>query len=517
MIGAGPNGLVAANLLADRGWDVVVLEAAPEPGGAVRSGELTLPGFTHDLFSAFYPLAAASPVIRGLELERWGLEWRHAPAVLAHPLEDGRAALLSTDVEETAASLDAIAPGDGNAWKELYALWRRTGDAVIAAITQPLVPAVPALRLAGALRTGIPSFVRFGLLSATRLADEHFRGPGGGEIVAGNALHTDLSPTMSPSGFYGWLLASLGQHVGWPVPAGGAGRLTGAMASRLRARGGEVVCGTRVTRIEVRGGRAVAALTADGDAHAARKAVIATTGAPALFGELLDPADVPPRVRDRMERFEYDHATVKVDWALDAAIPWAAPDVRRSAAVHVGGSMDEMVRYASQIDLGMVPDRPFLVLGQMNVADPSRSPAGTETVWAYTHVPQRPARPVASWEDVVDGMEAQIERFASGFRSRIKARHVFTPETMEATNANLVGGAVNGGSAKLHQQLFFRPAPGLARGKTPIKGLYLGSASVHPGGGVHGAPGANAARAALAAERRASFAALAKKPQRPSA
>ena len=474
-----------------------MLEAGPEPGGAVRSGELTLPGWTHDLFSAFYPLAAASPVIKALDLGRWGLQWRHAPAVLAHPMEDGRCALLSRDVDETAASLDSFGPGDGDAWKALHELWRRTGEALLGAITGPLLPAGAVARLVATLRTGIPSFARFGLLPATRLAEEYFRGAGGGAIFAGNALHTDLSPAMSPSGFYGWLLASLGQDVGWPVPAGGAGNLSGALVNRLTSLGGVIRCNERAVRIEVRGGRAVAVVSAGGETFDAGRAVIATTGAPSLFDELLNPEHVPPRIRDRMRNFEYDHATVKVDWALDGPVPWTAAEARRSAAVHVGGGMDEMLRYASLIDLGIVPDRPFLVLGQMNVADPSRSPAGTETVWAYTHVPQKPAVAVDSWEAVADGMEAQIERFAPGFRSLVKARHVFTPETMQATNANLVGGAVNGGSAKLHQQLFFRPALGLARGRTPIKGLFLGSASIHPGGGVHGAPGANAARAAL--------------------
>ena len=505
VIGAGPNGLVAANLLADAGWEVVVLEAAPEPGGAVRSGELTVPGFTHDLFSAFYPLAMASPILRRLDLQSWGLEWRHAPAVLAHPMDDGRCALLSTDVDATAASLDTFVAGDGDLWRSLYDLWCRTGDSIIAAVTGPLPPVGPAARLAAGLRTALPSFTRFGLLPATRFAEEHFRGAGGGALIAGNALHTDLSPWMSPSGFYGWLLASIGQEMGWPVPAGGAGNLTRALVRRFEARGGSVLCDRRVERIEVRGGRAVAVVTDGGDALDASRAVIATTGAPALFEELLDPADVPARLRERMGRFEYDHATVKVDWALDGPVPWTAPEARSAAAVHLGGDMHAMVRYASQIELGMVPDRPFLVLGQMNVADPSRSPAGTATVWAYTHLPQRPRRAVTSWDAIADEMEEQVERFAPGFRTLVRARHVFTPELMQRTNANLVGGAVNGGTAKLHQQLFFRPAVGLSRGRTPIKGLFLGSASIHPGGGAHGAPGANAAKAALAADRRASF------------
>jgi phytoene dehydrogenase-like protein len=477
-----------------------VVEAAPEPGGAVRSGELTLPGYTHDLFSAFYPLAAASPVIRALRLDRWGLRWRHAPAVLAHPLDDGRCALLSTNLTTTAASLDSFAPGDGAAWRSLYELWERTGRALLDAITRPLPAVPPALRLAGALRPrGIVPFARFALLPATRMAAERFRGAGGGVLLAGNALHTDVSPASSPSGIFAWLLVCLGQQIGWPVPAGGAGKVTDALVARLRARGGSIECNARATRIEVRGGRAVAVGTSKGVFDAAR-AVIATTGAPALFTELLAPEHVPPRIRERLQRFEYDHATVKVDWALDRPVPWSADEARTSAAVHVGGSMEEMIRYASELDAGLIPGRPFLVMGQMNVADPTRSPEGTETAWAYTHIPQR-AR--VDGDEVADRMEAQIERFAPGFRATIRARHVFDPAEMEETNPNLVGGAVNGGSAQLHQQLLFRPAPGLSRGTTPVKGLYLGSASIHPGGGVHGAPGATAARAALAADRRA--------------
>lgn len=467
----------------------------------MRSGELTLPGWTHDLFSAFYPFAAASPVMSALHLEDWGLRWRRSPGVLAHPFEDGRCALLSRDVETTAASLDALGRGDGDAWRALYATWERAGSAIVAAITAPLPPVGPALRVGAALGPlRIPAFARFALLSAQAIAARWFRGPGGAALLAGNALHTDLTPGSSPSGVIGWVLTCLGQEVGWPVPEGGAGRLSGALLDRLRARGGRVLCRERVVGIDVRGGRAVAVRTAGGTSYDASRAVVATTGAPALFLELLAPEHVPAAVRRRMKRFEYDHATVKVDWALDRPIPWVADEARTSAGVHVAGAIEEMIRYASELEAGLVPERPYLVMGQMTLADPTRSPAGTETAWAYTHVPQR--RADADADEVADRMEAQVERFAPGFRSAILARHVFSPRALEQANANLVGGAVGGGSARLRQQLILRPGPRLARGITPVGGLFLGSASIHPGGGVHGAPGATAARAALAAWRR---------------
>lgn len=492
---------MAANLLADEGWDVVVVETAPGPGGAVRSGELTLPGWTHDRFSAFYPFAAASPVVRGLGLEEWGLRWRHSPHVLAHPFDDGTCAVLSRDLATTAASLDALRAGDGEAWRSLYATWERAGTAIVDAITSPLPPVRPALRMGRAIGLRrVPSFARFALQSAQTIARERFRGPGGGALLVGNALHTDLSPGSPPSGAIAWVLACLGQEVGWPAAEGGAGRITRALVDRLAARGGVVRCGQRVVKVEVRAGRAVAVETADGTTYDAVRAVVATTGAPALFLELLDPEHVPARVRRRMMRFEYDQSTVKVDWALDRPIPWVAEGARASAGLHVAGSTEEMVRYAAELGAGLVPERPYLVMGQMTLADPTRSPAGTETAWAYTHLPQ--SRADADADEVADRMEAQIERFAPGFRSAILARHVASPAALERANANLVGGAVGGGSSRLRQQLLLRPGPRLARGITPVEGLFLGSASIHPGGGVHGAPGATAAGAALAAWRR---------------
>ena len=512
VIGAGQNGLVAANVLADNGWDVVVLEANAQPGGAVRSGELTVPGYIHDLFSSFYPLAAASHHIGDLGLEDHGLRWRRAPLVLAHPFPDGRCASVSMDLDETAASIDRFARGDGNAWRDLYGRWEKVGDAVLGALLKPFPPVTPGLRLAGKLGpNGLLDFARFMLLPVRRLADETFQGPGGGLLLAGNTLHTDLGPESTAGAAFGWLLLCLAQQFGFPVPEGGAGELIAAMIRRLESRGGRVECGTAVEQIVIRRGRAVAVRTADGREIDARRAVLADVLAPTLYLDLVGPEHLPRRVLDRITRFELDHATVKVDWALDGPVPWEAEDARRAGTVHVGDSMDHLTMLNAQLAMGVIPDNPFLLFGQMTTTDPTRSPAGTEVAWAYTHVPHdvrgdAGGALTGAWDEkegeaFADRIEAAVEARAPGFRDRIIGRHVFTPPAMQAEDANLVDGAVNGGTAQIHQQLVFRPTPGLGRPETPIAGLYLAGASAHPGGGVHGACGGNAARAALLHER----------------
>ena len=512
VIGSGPNGLVAANILADAGWEVEVLEAEPEPGGAVRTAELTEPGFRHDVFSAFYPLAAASPALRALELERHGLVWKRGPLALAHPARDGTCAFVSGDREETAASLDAFAPGDGDAWLELYDVWERIGDALLDAIVTPFPPVRAGARIAVGLGRGERArFLRTMALPVRRFTEERFRGDGAARLLAGNALHTDLTPDVPVSGFFGWLLCCLAQSVGFPCPEGGAGELTRALVARLEARGGRVRCSAPVERVVVRGGRAVGVSVEGGEEVAARRAVLADVAAPALYLQLLPREQVPARVLDDIRRFQWDNATVKVDWALDRPIPWTAPDTARAGVVHVVDGLNELSVHASQLARRFIPASPFLVLGQYAAIDPTRAPAGNDVAWAYTHVPQDVRGDAGGdltgrWDEreteaFVARMEAEVEALAPGFRDVIRARHVHTPAALEAADRNLVGGAVGGGTAQLHQQLIFRPIPGLGRPETPIRGLYLASASAHPGGGVHGAPGAIAARAALNAGR----------------
>ena len=514
VIGAGPNGLVAANHLADAGWSVQVLEAQPTPGGAVRSAELTEPGFVHDVFSAFYPLAAASPAIRSLELERWGLRWRHGPLVLAHPAADGTCAALSRDLDETAASVDAFAPGDGDAWRRLYRVFARTSPHLLRGLATPIPPVRAGVGLAAELRGDLLRFLRLGLLGVRRLGEEEFRGEGGARLLAGNALHADLSPEQPPGAFFGWFLCGLGQSVGFPFPEGGSQRLTDALVARLRSRGGELACDTAAERVLVRRGRAVAVRTADGTVVEARRAVLADTMPGALYEHLLEPELVPARLRADLRRHQLDASTVKVDWALDGPIPWRSEEARRAPVVHVADSVDELTQSTAELARGLVPATPFLVFGQYalgGAGDPTRCPDGKEVAWAYTHVPQTIRGDAAgelegTWDDVeverfVARIEARIETLAPGFGRLVRARHVLTPRDLHERNANLVNGALNGGTAQLHQQLVFRPTPGLGRPETPVAGLYLASSAAHPGGGVHGGPGLIAARAALHAGR----------------
>lgn len=512
VVGAGPNGLVAANHLADAGWSVLVLEAQPDVGGAVRSARDVHPDYVHDTFSSFYPLAAASPTLRRLQLEEHGLVWQHAPAVLGHPLPDGRWAMIHRDRDVTAALLDELHPGDGDAWLELCGQWDRIGDRIVGSLLSPFPPVREGLRaLARLPRAGGLGLVRDLLSPVVELARFRFGGPGPQLLLCGNASHADIPLTSPGSGLMGVLLCMLGQTVGFPVPEGGAGRLSAALADRLRARGGTVVCGAEVTRIEVESGRVRAVHTRDGERHLAG-AVVADVVAPRLFGGLVAPADLPPRIARGMRGFRMDPGTVKVDWALSGPVPWASPPPHAPGTVHLVDSVAELATATQQADGTTIPAVPFLLAGQMTTSDPTRSPAGTEALWAYTHVPQLTEHDAGGegltgrWdrdecERFADRMQARIERHAPGFASRIVQRRVLGPRELEARDANLVGGAVNGGTAQLHQQLVFRPVPGLGRAETGIGGLYLASASAHPGGGVHGAAGMNAARAALAHAR----------------
>ena len=510
VIGAGPNGLVAANVLADAGWGVLVLETQPTAGGAVRSDRDVHPDFVHDTFSAFYPLAVASRAIASLRLEDHGVAWEHAPAVLGHPFGDGQWAVLHRDRQATAAGLDALRAGDGDAWLDLCHSWDRLGPPLLDGLTTPFPPVRAGARLLPAIaRAGGLDTVRRLATPVASLGRELFVGPAGRLLLAGNAGHADFPLSSPGSGVFGVLMTMLGQTVGFPVPRGGAQSLTDALVSRFTGLGGRLETGAEVERVTLSGGRATGVVTRDGDRYDA-PTVIADVSAVHLFGRLVSDEDLPQRVVRGMRDFELDPGTVKVDWALSGPVPWTGSPASLPGTVHIADSVEEMTQTLAQVSSGVVPDRPFLLTGQMTTSDPSRSPKGTESFWAYAHVPQPSATSRDAGEEIsgrwdhddrerfANRMQARIEARAPGFGDLVMARRVLGPHELEARNANLIGGAVNGGTSQLHQELVFRPVPAMrGRAATGIQGLFLGSASAHPGGGVHGAAGANAARAAL--------------------
>jgi phytoene dehydrogenase-like protein len=492
VIGSGPNGLAAAISLAQAGRRVLVLEAAERPGGAVVTDELTLPGFLHDTFSAVYPTGAASPVFSRLPLERHGLRWIDPAACYAHPLGDGTALALYRNLERTAASLDASHPGDGERWRAFAAPFVAHFDALRDTMLAGFPPLAGPLRLlAGVGPRRALAFAGLLPRSAQAFGEELFRGQAARAWLYGAAAHGDVPAAARGSAIAGVYLNLLGQGVGWPSPAGGAGRLTEALVSYLGELGGAVRTGAAVRRIAAERRRVVGVELASGERLGGRLVVadVMPQALAALAGDAL-----PRRYASALRRYRYGPGTLKVDWALDAPIPWTAAPAREAGTVHVGGDASEVLRTASKsVDL---PERPFLLLGQQTIADPSRAPASKHTAWAYTHGP-RDADWAGERDRHVERMEAQVERFAPGFRDRILARHVLGPADLQRRNRNLVGGDVGGGSYAL-DQLIFRPVVSPCPYRTPIRGLYLGSAATFPGGSVHGVPGHAAARVALA-------------------
>ncbi|MET9275971.1 NAD(P)/FAD-dependent oxidoreductase [Kribbella sp. NPDC003557] len=498
VIGSGPNGLVSAITLADAGWDVLVLEAADTFGGAVRSTEDG--GWISDRFSSNYPLGVASPVIRALELEKFGLKWANAPLPLVHLLDtDGAAAAIHPDPEDTAKSLGAEHPGDGDAWLRLYQQYVSIREPLLKALLTTWPPVGPGVKLARQLGSAgeLLRFARFMAMPMHRMGQELFDGRHGPAIIAGNALHADASLSGAVSGTMGWLLAMLAQDVGFPVAAGGSSALSGALVRRAERAGALLVGGTPVSGLEVSAGRVTAVRTASGETVAVERAVVADTSAPVLYRELLPEALIPGGLRrDLDERFEWDYPTVKLNFRLSGPIPWLTPEARCAGVVHLGGTADELVHLSADLDTGRVPSQPFLLIGQTTKSDPTRSPDGTEAVWAYAHLPRGVADD-ASAEKLAGRMERAIERFAPGFGNLVIARDLQRPSGLESGNTSLGLGAVGGGTMQLQQQLIFRPTIGLGSARTFVDGLYLGSSAIHPGGGVHGACGHLAARTAL--------------------
>jgi phytoene dehydrogenase-like protein len=461
VVGAGPNGLAAAIVLAQAGLAVRVLEAADTVGGGARSAELTLPGFVHDVCSAIHPLGVASPFFRTLPLAEHGVEWVEPPAALAHPFDDGTAVLLER-------SPTAAAPGlgkDSDRWRRIFAPLAGDVEPLLEDLLGPLhLPAHPL------------AMARFSTLAAppaTLLARLSFRGAKARGVFAGLSAHSMLQLDRPPSAAFGLTLGLLAHAVGWPLPRGGSQRVADALASYLRSLDGEIETGHRV-----------GSLSELGDA---RPVLLDVTprGLLVLAGERL-----PIRYRRRLERFRYGPGVFKLDWALDGPIPWQAEECSRAATVHLGATLEEIAASEAAPWRGEIAERPYVLLAQQSLFDPTRAPEGRHTAWAYCHVPN------GSTVDVTDRIEAQIERFAPGFRERILARSALGPADIERYNENYVGGDINGGAATL-SQLFTRPVARFSPYTTPLPGVFLCSSSTPPGGGVHGMCGYHAARAAL--------------------
>jgi phytoene dehydrogenase-like protein len=498
VIGSGPNGLAAGITLAEHGRSVLLIEARDRLGGAVVTEPLTLPGFRHDVFSAVYPAAAASPVFARLPLARYGLRWVHPPVAMAHPFPDGRAAALYRDLNQTVDNLDRLHPGDGQRWRAFIGPYLRHGDALRHALLSafpPIAGGARFVRAFGVERT--LEFARTVLLAAATLGREIFRGDAAPAWLSGTAMHADVPPQEAGSAIAAVYLLLLGHLDGWPSPEGGAARLADALAAHFHACGGTSRTSATAVRIIVAHGCVRGVLTSDGEIYPAANVIADVT--PHALLRIAGHA-LPTGYVRQMARYRYGPPTFKVDWALDRPTPWVAPEARSAGTVHIGGAAADLHAALAQQHAGVLPERPFLLFGQQSLADPTRAPAGKQTAWAYTHVP-RGIDWSSETERFVARLEAHIERFAPGFRDRILARHVLTPAAFMARDANLVEGDVANGSTAL-DQLLFRPIPSLSPYRTPIRGLYLGSAATFPGAAVHGVSGDAAARLALRDRRR---------------
>lgn len=496
VIGAGHNGLVCAIALAAAGVDVVVLEQGPRPGGALASAPLTLPGYVHDLHAGFFPLAAVSPALACLPLAEHGLEWITPPVAMAHPFEDGTALALHHDLGATVAGLERVSPAAGSAWRGMIErLWPHR-DRIVRAALGRLPPLGPGLGLAFGLRREALTLGRQLLGSAASMGEQLFGDERASAWLCGSVGHSDLTPGCGGSAAIAFGLAFLGQLVSWPFPRGGAGRLTDALVALLEARGGELRCGARVEAVEV-SGRRTRGVRLDSGERLGAGAVVATVGPRPLLAMLPEGA-LSGRLTRRLGRWRYGVGTFKLDCALSGAVPWSSERAREAAVVHVGGELPELFEAARLARAGRIAPRPMVVVGQHSLHDPTRAPAGAHTLYAYARVP---ARPGVSDEEMGELLERRIEDFAPGFRALVRARSLRGPRAQELADPALVDGDLSAGSVGLDQQLLFRPAPGMCRYRTPLDGLYVAGASVHPGPGVHGVSGAQAA-ATLLSERR---------------
>lgn len=463
IVGSGPNGLAAAITLARAGRSVLVFEAKETIGGGVRSKELTLPGFVHDVCSAIHPLGLGSPFMRSLPLEQYGLQWIHPAAPLAHVLDGSTAVLLERSIEDTSATLGPDAAAYRRLMTPLTAHW----DIIAGATLGPLRPALVSHPLM------LAHFGLHAIRSASGLAQSLFAGERARALFAGLSAHSMMPLEQPPTAGFGLMLGVAGHAVGWPMPRGGSQKIVDAMAAYLRSLGGEIVTGVQVKSLDT--------------LPPARAILCDVTPRQliAIAGQRLSPAYLR-----QLQRYRYGPGVFKIDYALDGPIPWKAEECARAGTVHVGGTLPEVAAAERAVAKGKHPEKPFLLVAQQSLFDPTRAPQGKHTLWAYCHVPN------GSTFDMTERIETQIERFAPGFRDRILARHVMNTVELEQYNANYIGGDINGGVQDLWQ-FFTRPTIRLVPYSTPVKGLYICSSSTPPGGGVHGMCGYFAAQAAL--------------------
>jgi len=458
VVGSGPNGLAAAIVAGQAGYAVEVYEAEEIPGGAARTLELTLPGFRHDFGSAVHPMAAGSPFFNALPLSEYRLESIQPSAPLAHPLDDGRAVVLERDIDEAARALGS----DGETWRNLFGTFARRWNELAEEILQPLIriPRHPVLMAEFGLRA---------LGSASTLARSKFREERTRALFAGMAAHSFLSLDEPMSAGIAMVLGVTAHAVGWPIPRGGAGAISKALIGYLEKLGGRVVTSGRVKDLSSLGEY--------------RFAMCDVTPR-----QLLQMAQFPAAYSRILQRYRYGPGVFKVDYALSSPVPWKAKECARAGTVHIGGTLEEIATSEKAARSGAHAERPFVLLSQPTLFDPTRAPEGKHIAWAYCHVPN------GSTFDMLPRLEAQIERFAPGFRDCVLARRVWAPSDLQSRDANLVGGDIVGGIPDW-KQTFFRPS---WRGyTTPLANVYLCSSSTPPGGGVHGMCGFNAATLAL--------------------
>jgi phytoene dehydrogenase-like protein len=461
VVGSGPNGLAAAVTVARAGRSVAVIEAEPTLGGGARSMELTLPGFIHDLCSAIHPLGVGSPFFRSVPLANHGLDWIHPPAPLAHPLDDGTAAILERSIDLTGQTLGV----DADAYRRLMSPFAERAEQLFAGALGPLrVPRHPLL------------LMRFGLKairSARGLVNSWFKGPQARALFGGIAAHSVMPLEKWLTSAIALMLGTAGHAVGWPLPRGGSQKITAALVSYLQSLGGEVVAGWRVQRLE----------------ELPRARAYLFDVVPRNLARICR-SRLPGRYRRRLAGYRHGPGAFKLDWALDGPIPWKAPACARAATVHLGGTFEEIADAERAVWQGQHPERPYVLVAQQSLFDPTRAPAGKHTGWGYCHVPN------GSNVDMTEAIEGQIERFAPGFRDLILARSVYRPADLERHNANYIGGDIAAGVVDLWQ-LFTRPVARMVPYSTPTANIFLCSAATPPGPGVHGMCGYFAARAAL--------------------